>query len=191
MRYLTQLGIALAVAGMSSLPMLSSQAVQLADGTVYFVAPPQLLKASTTQNATDVWGATYYFTLNLPANAGEPLQRVVITQREGTDNLRFNLDETEVFEGDPASEGAKLTAKATTPNPDTPEVVITFNPPVDPGRTVTIGLRPVQNPDMGGVYLFGVTAFPSGEKSHGQFLGFGRLHFYDGGDWFSRSRLLP
>jgi Protein of unknown function (DUF2808) len=191
MRHLTRFGIALALAGISSISMLSAQAVQLADGTVYFVATPQLIKASTTQNATDVWGATYYFTLSLPANAGEPLQRVVITQREGADTLRFNLDETEMFEGDPSSEGTKLTAKATTPNPDNPEVVITFDPPVAPGKTLTIGLRPVENPDTGGVYLFGVTAFPPGEKSHGQFLGFGRLHFYDGGDWLSRNGLFP
>lgn len=45
-----------------------------------------------------------------------------------------------------------------------------------------------------GVYLFGVTAFPAGEKSHGQFIGFGRLHFYnDGGSDidFRSPRLNP
>jgi Protein of unknown function (DUF2808) len=58
---------------------------------------------------------------------------------------------------------------------------VQFNPPVQPGRKVTIALSPQRNPAYSGVYLFGVTAFPTGEKSHGQFLGFGRLHFYDGG----------
>jgi len=57
---------------------------------------------------------------------------------------------------------------------------VTFDPPVTPGKR-SIGLRPVRNLRFSGVYLFGVTAYPVGEKSHGQFLGFGRLHFYGGG----------
>lgn len=50
-------------------------------------------------------------------------------------------------------------------------VILNFDPPVTPGQTITIGLRPVQNPWISGVYLFGVTANPRGEKSHGQFRG--------------------
>jgi hypothetical protein len=68
-------------------------------------------------------------------------------------------------------------------------VSVTFDPPIAPGQTVTVGLRPVRNPNVGGVYLFGVTAFPAGEKVHGQFLGFGRLQFYEARDsWFFRDR---
>nr|WP_199755917.1 DUF2808 domain-containing protein [Chroococcidiopsis cubana] len=47
---------------------------------------------------------------------------------------------------------------------------------MSPGTTVTVALRAKRNPS-GGIYLFGVTAFPTGEKSSGQFLGYGRLHF--------------
>ncbi|MDZ4877634.1 MAG: hypothetical protein CLLPBCKN_007069 [Chroococcidiopsis cubana SAG 39.79] len=56
------------------------------------------------------------------------------------------------------------------------EAMIAFDPPVSPGTTVTVALRAESNPD-GGIYLFGVTAFPAREKSSGQFLGYGRLHF--------------
>ena len=56
------------------------------------------------------------------------------------------------------------------------EATIAFDPPVSPGTTVTVALRAKRNPS-GGVYLFGVTAFPAGERSWGQFLGYGRLHF--------------
>ncbi len=49
---------------------------------------------------------------------------------------------------------------------------------MSPGTKITIGLKAQQNPQRGGVYLFGVTAFAIGEKPHGQFLGFGRLQFY-------------
>jgi hypothetical protein len=60
-------------------------------------------------------------------------------------------------------------------------VTINFNPPIPPGQTVTVSLRPRQNPIFSGVYLFGITAYPQGEKAYGQFLGYGRLHFYNSG----------
>lgn len=159
-----------------------AQAIQLRDGTVYFVQPPDLVEATTTFNSVNVWGATYYFTINVPENAGEPLQRVAITQREGTDNIRFDLEDSRAFVGTRSHKGARLTLGSITNREKKTSVI--FDPPVTPGQTVTIGLRPVQNPRSSGVYLFGVTAFPVGEKSHGQFLGFGRLHFY--GDGFRR-----
>ena len=155
-----------------------AQAVQLRDGTVYFVQPPDLVEATTTFKGVNMWGATYYFTINLPQKAGEPLQRVAITQRSGTDNIRFDLEDSRAFVGTRWDKGSKLTLGEVTKNRETQTVSVTFTPPVPPGKTVTIGLRPVRNPMFSGIYLFGVTAFPVGEKSHGQFLGFGRLHFY-------------
>lgn len=156
-----------------------AQAIQLQDGTVYFVQPPDLVEA-TTFNSVNVWGATYYFTINVPENAGEPLQRVTITQREGTDNIRFDLEDSRAFVETRSNKGARLTL-GSIPNREKKTVSVIFDPPVTPSQTVTIGLRPVQNPKSSGVYLFGVTAFPVGEKSHGQFLGFGRLHFHGNG----------
>lgn len=156
-------------------------AVQLRDGTVYFVQPPDLFDATTTFKGVNMWGATYYFTISVPENAGEPLQRVTITQREGADNIRYDLDDSRAFVGTRSNKGAQLTLGAVTRDREKRTVSVTFDPPVPPGKIVTIGLRPVRNPRIAGVYLFGVTAFPPGEKSHGQFLGFGRLHFYGGG----------
>ncbi|MUL37370.1 DUF2808 domain-containing protein [Gloeocapsopsis dulcis] len=164
-----------------------TQAVQLRDGTVYFVQPPDLVAATTTVNGVSAWGATYYFTINIPKNADEPLQRVTITQRGGSDNVRFRLDDSRAFEGTRDRRGTQLTLGEVTRDctkcsargdRDTRTVNVTLDPPVAPGRTITIGLRPVRNPLFSGVYLFGVTAFPPGEKAHGQFLGFGRFHFY-------------
>lgn len=158
-----------------------AQAVQLRDGTVYFVQPPDLVEATTTFKGVNMWGATYYFTINLPQKAGEPLQRVAITQRSGTDNIRYDLEDSRAFVGTRSDFGSKLTLGSVTRDRKNRTVSVTFDPPVAPGQTVTIGLRPVRNPRYSGVYLFGVTAFPPGEKSHGQFLGFGRFHFYGGG----------
>lgn len=174
------LGTTLALlVGIGGLTAELAQAIQLRDGTVYFVQPPDLVEATTTFNSVNVWGAAYYFTINVPENAGEPLQKVTITQREGIDNIRFDLEDSRAFVGTRSNKGARLTLGVTNRKKRTVSVI--FEPPVTPGQTITIGLRPVQNPRSSGVYLFGVTAFPVGEKSHGQFLGFGRLHFYGDG----------
>ncbi|KAB8320898.1 DUF2808 domain-containing protein [Tolypothrix campylonemoides VB511288] len=161
-----------------------SQAVQLRDGKVYFVQPPSLGDVVTTYKETYVWGATYYFTISLPENAGEPLQRITINQREGVDRVRFDLKDTSAFEGTRSKEGQKLALKDATSDRKTKTISLTFDPPVSPGRTITIALKPVQNPQVAGVYLFGVTAFPPGEQAHGQFLGYGRLQFYNFGPRF-------
>lgn len=166
------------ITGMGIVGAQPATAIQLADGTVYFAQPPRLVKATTTFNNVNAWGATYYFTLTVPQKAGEPLQKVTIIQREGGDNIRFDLKDSRAFVGTRNHKGARLTLGEVTRERKTQTVSLTFNPPVPPGKTVTIGLRPVRNPLFSGVYLFGVTAFPLGEKAHGQFLGFGRLHFY-------------
>ena len=156
-----------------------SQAIQLRDGTVYFAQPPSLTYTATTYNDVYVWGATYYFTVSLPDNAGEPLQKITINQHEGVDDIKFELKKSYAFEGTRSNEKQKL--QLTDVSRDKKTISITFNPPVSPGKTITIGLKPVQNPTVSGVYLFGVTAFPAGDKSHGQFLGYGRLQFYSHG----------
>lgn len=183
MRVAAVLGISLAISAASwGVAGQLAPAIQLADGTVFFAQPPRLVEATTTQKSTYVWGATYYFTLSLPENAGEPLQQVTVSQTEGTDTLRFDLEDTRSFEGTRWEKGTKLGLGQVTKDPRTGSISVKFDPPLPPGKTVTIGLRPHQNPRYSGIYLFGVTAFPAGQKAHGQFLGYGRLHFYSGSD---------
>ncbi|MCC5640602.1 DUF2808 domain-containing protein [Nostoc sp. CHAB 5844] len=168
-----------------------SYAIQLQDGTVYFAQPPRLVNTITTYNEIYAWGATYYFTISLPENAGEALQSLAINQHEGVDHIRFDLNDSVAFEGKPSGKGQKIGLQNVAGDRKTRTVTITFDPPVSPGKTITIGLKPWQNPRSSGVYLFGVTAFPTGEKSHGQFLGFGRLHFYSGSDSGFRPGWFP
>ncbi|MDJ0796192.1 MAG: DUF2808 domain-containing protein [Calothrix sp. MO_167.B12] len=171
-----------------SVTVFPTQAVQLRDGKVYFVQPPRLVKVTTTFNNAQIVGATYYFTISLPENAGEPLQRVTINQHQGIDNIDFRLKKSIAFVGTRFRRGEKIQFKEVTRDKKSRTISIIFDPPVSPGKTITIGLKPERNPITGGVYLFGVTAFPVGEKSHGQFMGFGRLHFYgnDGDSFFFR-----
>lgn len=79
MRVATLFGITLSLSiGIAEVAVPVTQAVQLRDGTVYFVEPPKLVNATTTYKDVNVWGGTYYFTINLPENAGESLQKVTI-----------------------------------------------------------------------------------------------------------------
>lgn len=161
----------------------AARAVQFADGTVHFVQVPRLVEAVSTRNVARTWGGTFYFTLDHPEGAGEPLQKVVIRQREGfDDDLKYDLEESRAFEGTRRQRGDEIPLGEVTQDRETQTVVVNFDPPVPPGKTVTLGLRPTRNPYYGGVYLFGVTAFPAGEQAQGQFLGFGRFHFYRNGN---------
>lgn len=170
------------IASISVIAPEIARSVQLRDGTVSFVQQPRLVAASTTIQDTNAWGATYYFTIDLPENAGEPLQRVTINQHEGGDNIRFDLEDTRAFAGTRRRRGENITLGEVTRDRETRTVTVVFNPPIKPGKTITIGLRPVHNPFSSGVYLFGLKAFPQGAKTAGQFMGYGRLQFY--GDLF-------
>ncbi len=176
--FLGALTLAIAASGQAG------QAVRVADGTVYFNSPPRLVGASTTQNTAYAWGATYYFNLQMPDNAGEPLQKVVIVQQEGSDDVRFDPKESEAVVSDRDGKNKTRVQTQVAIDPQSHTVTVSFEPAIEAGKTVRIGLSPVRNPSYGGVYLFGVTAFPRGDKTYGQFLGYGRLQFYDRGDWF-------
>jgi hypothetical protein len=168
-----------------SAPMVGSRpaySVQLSDGTVFFVSPPRLDTQSvyTTRTAPAARGATYYFTLEIPEDAGEPLQRLTITQNNGNtvrQRMRFQLDRSLAFVGIRRDRGENLPLE-TTFDDESQTLTLTFNPPVPPGTPVTVGIRPQHNPLSEGVYLLGITAYPPGDQVHGQFLGYGRLHFY-------------
>ena len=142
------------------------------------------MKVTTAFNNTQVIGATYYFTISLPQNAGEPMKKVTINQQQGVDRINFRLNKS-IAVGTRSRRGDKIQIGEVTREKKARTVSITFDPPVSPGKTITIGLKPKQNPFTGGIYLFGVTAFPVGAKPHGQFMGFGRLYFYSNdGDSF-------
>ncbi|HBB35869.1 MAG TPA: hypothetical protein DDZ80_02785 [Cyanobacteria bacterium UBA8803] len=177
-------GLTLALAGsLGGLAVPLAQAIERADGTVSFEKAPRLIEAVTTFNETHVWGATYYFTLELPENIGEPLGQVTIQQRQGVEAIQFKVADSLAFSGTRHHKGERLALAEVTEDETTQTISVRFDQPVPPGQTVTIGLYPVHNPQIGGVYLFGVTAFPAAQKPYGLYLGVGRLQFYDGQDF--------
>ena len=177
----TAAAVTLTLAGILAGSVPSTQARQLSDGTVFFEKSPRLLDAFSTFSSVRVWGAKYYFIIELPANAVEPLQKVIIQQRQGEENIRFRLERTLAFEGSPYERGVRLSLQTATHNQETKEIEVIFDPPIAPGTIFTVGLEARRNPRYGGIYLFGVTVFPAGEKSYGLYLGPGRFHFYQNG----------
>jgi hypothetical protein len=182
------LATALAICGtVGEVAIPVADAVQLSDGRVYFVQPPQLLAAVTTERQASATHAVYYFTVRVPESAGEPLQRITVVQRDGdTTNHRvlFTPDQIRAFVGTRRDRGAAINLSNVNYDRDNQTVTLDFAPPVQPGTVITIGLEPERNPRIGGVYLFGVTAFPAGRVPYGQFLGYGRIDINDRGDNF-------
>lgn len=145
-------------------------------GRVSFAKSPRLVTAAASSNRAYEWGATYYFTVSLPETAGVPLQQVTISQIEG-DKIKYRLEKSEAFEGTHRDRGVKLKLGQVTLDKETQTVLVTFDPPIPPGKTVTIGLNPTRNPsDI--ICLFRVKVFPAGEQVQPLELGVGRLHFY-------------
>jgi hypothetical protein len=164
---------------------LPIQGVEAPDGTVAFESGLLLLDAHTTFDGVRVKQARYYFDLELPDDIGESVQKVEIQHRTGADEVTFEPEETEVYFGDHNDKLQQVSAIATR-DEDSEKITIRFEQPIAPGNKVTIGLKPKSNPRYGGVYLFGVTAYPTGEKARGMYLGAGRLHFdsYNDSDSF-------
>lgn len=159
---------------------------------VAFDRPPLFHEATTTRDTANRANPAYYFTFTIPADAGEALQRVSITQRDGNSTFReveFEPEETQAFVGS-GRRGEPIPLGEVTWDDETETISVEFDPPVAPGTDVALRLEAERNPRRGGVYLFGVTVFPEGELSRGQFIGFGRIHIYDDSDRniFSRFR---
>lgn len=153
-----------------------STAIQFPDGRIAFDSPPRLIKAESNYPQPNM-PSTYYFTLDIPANAGEPLKAVKIVQRENLETIDYKDNATRVFQGNRQERGTQVPL-VSIGGPTKPGMItVVFDSPVEPGETVTVALKAKRNPTYGGIYQFGVTAYPAGEKSIGQFLGYTRVEF--------------
>jgi hypothetical protein len=163
-----------------SLLTAPSEAVELSDGEKAFEKGPRLIRTAATSINNSSSTAKYQFTINVPEDAGEPLGAVRIKQKEDFDTVVFKENKTTAFEGDSLAGGSALALAAINAEDSEPgQATVVFDPPIEPGNTVTVSLKPKQNPFTGGVYLFGVTAYPAGENSQGMYLGSGRIAIYD------------
>ncbi|NJL45071.1 MAG: DUF2808 domain-containing protein [Leptolyngbyaceae cyanobacterium SM2_3_12] len=162
-----------------------ASAIQYSDGIVGFSYPLRLTDSYATRNLVSDGNATYYLTFDFPAEAAESLDRVVVSLDQGRDPMfRYDLGATAAFVETPDGR-VPLPLGAVTQDRDTQALTVAFDPPASPGATITLALRPNRNPRFGGVYLFGVNAYPVGEAVRPTFMGYARLSFFerDGRRW--------
>jgi hypothetical protein len=146
-------------------------------GRPTFFAESLRLVDASTPNDIERRPSHYYFTINLPEAAAKPLQQVTFEQILGVDYPRFSVRDSQAFEGTREDRGAELPLGLVVTDPPSRTVTVTFDPPVSPGRQITIALRATHNP-RDGIYQYRVTAFPAdGETAQGQTLGIGRFQF--------------
>lgn len=175
------LGLAgMTLAGAIALHSSPLAAVQLGDGTTAFTSPPRLVEFVTFDNRVFERRPTYFVTVNLLPEAGEPLETLTVRLIEGR-FTRLDFRAVEVFAGTRRDRAAEYAVAAADYDDDTETLTIQLAEPAVPGQQLTFALELVRNPRFSGVYLYEVTAAPAGEQPRFQRVGTGRIHIYEGG----------
>lgn len=159
----------IALATLVSTTFGSANALDLDEGTTSFTKSPLLVRTIASHSTANN-PSIYQFTIEVPDNAGQALKSVTISPKENAEKINFDVSRSKILIGDSEVNQAQLSMNKN-------DITFVFDEPVEPGNTVTVSLNAKRNPRGGGVYLFGVTAFPEGENSPGLYLGSGRLHF--------------
>lgn len=155
-------------------------AVEFSDGRVAFERSPRLLEAWATFKRVRVRHVEYYFTVAVPADAGEPLKTVTIAQKPNLETIEFLLEDTLAYIGPSRRRGELVEIESVTQaEGEGGEIAVTLARPLEPGMAVTVGIVARRNPRFSGIYLFRVGALPRGERPLELSLGNGRLTFFD------------
>ena len=152
------------------------------NGQSYFTQPPWRVEFTNDDWLVDAGGPEYYFTVALAENAGAHLGGLVITQTSGSDQT-FWIDpkQTSAFFGRPRQEGEAIPVRAKF-HEQKRIMQVEFPDPPPPGSTLTVVLRPPNNPSLNDLYLFAVEALPAGPNPSATPLGFARMEILDGWD---------
>ena len=151
------------------------------NGQSFFTQPPWRVEFTNYDWHVDAGGPEYNFTVALAENAGVHLGGLVITQTSGSDQT-FWIDpnETSAFFGRPRHEGDAIPVEAQF-HEQKRSMRVDFPDPPPPRSTLTVVLRPPNNPSLNDIYLFAVEALPAGANPSAAPLGFARMEILD--DW--------
>ena len=152
------------------------------NGQSYFTQPPWRVEFTNDDWLVDAGGPEYYFTVALAENAGAHLGGLVITQTSGSDQT-FWVDpkQTSAFFGLPRRESEAIPVRAEF-HAQKRIMRVEFPDPPPPGSTLTVVLRPPNNPSLNDLYLFAVEVLPAGPNPSAAPLGFARMEILDGWD---------
>ena len=178
-RRLGILSLALLLSGSTTCGLMPrARALELGGSTLFVRAPwkAQLISYDTTVGSGPV---TWYLTLSLDAGAGASLGQVSVQQSRGSDwNFQFSPELTKAFLGRPRQQGRSLPVRASF-DQRTRLLSVTFPEPVPPGETVTVALRPWNNPVTADTYQFQVMVWPAGPNPQASPVGTTTLRIYE------------
>lgn len=120
-------------------------------------------------NDSELRRSEYHFVIDFPADAVEPLEKLTFEQIEGAGYPRYRDSGSYAFD---SAERTPLPLSRLENNRDERTITVEFDPPVEPGRQVTVALK-ARNP-RSGIYVYQFTAFPVG-ATEGQYAGVDRF----------------
>lgn len=174
---------AVLIGGVVVLPSFWAEPVAVAEANRYgsmVVEAPHLLKVSGVHLEPSGVG-TFYFTINIPASYGKSLEAIRISQiPSGHRLLSFDANQSKVVLGQrflAKNEDVALSAIGGSDDEQRGALTLAFAKPLLPGTTFTVAVEVERNPISGGIYQFGVTAYPVGDGTSGLYLGTGRVNF--------------
>ena len=174
--FLSLTAVAIQPEGSRDISSLFLSAIELENRPTLFSYPLDVTDVRVPNNyqyrRTD-----YRFTIDIPEAAEKPLQRVTFSQVEGADYPRFSERRSRAYESGNRDQALDVSVND---DWDNRTVTVIFDPPVPPGRQITVALN-ASNP-RDGVYIYEVAAAPPNTEGLGQRIGIERLNFYQGSD---------
>lgn len=140
----------------------------------FFRASPRLIRSHPTYTFSDVI-STYIFEIEIPENAGNNIQKIVINQQINTEIITFFPDKTKAFILNEGKKSLDVNSILNITNNQN-EIMINLLQSAKPGEKLRLAIQ-ARNPLYGGIYQFGVTVYPEGNNPQSLYLGIARFHF--------------
>ncbi len=140
----------------------------------FFRSSPRLIRSTSTFTLPDVI-STYIFDIEIPENAGNNLQQIVINQQVNLETVDFLPDKTRAFLLNQGNKSLDVNSTLNVTNNQN-GIIIDLLQPAKPGDKLRLAIR-AKNPLYGGIYQFGVTVYPQGNNPKSLYLGIARFHF--------------
>ena len=147
---------------------------------ICFAAPPRLENYASIldiRRATETQVATSYFTISLPPKAEFPLAEIQLQQTNESDFLQYYIEQTKGFEGTRENLGSRLFISLVEETSETRTITVRIDPPLLPGKTLTLKMNPFVAPLPSDIYQLKISAFPPGENACRFPLGLVKLDF--------------
>lgn len=145
----------------------------LAQEISFFRYSPRLVRSTPIYRMSDVI-STYIFEIEIPENADNNLEKVVINQQINLETITFFPEDSKAFiiNGKESSIEANFTLDTDGKN----EIIVNLLQPVKAGEKLKLAIK-ARNPLYGGIYQFGVTVYPEGNNPQSLYLGNARFSF--------------